>query len=124
MVEIPKPDGGVRMLGIPTVIDRVIQQAISQVLIKIYDHKFSNNSYGLRPGKGAHDALMQAEEYVQSGCNYVVDIDLSKFFDIINKDKLMYLLKGEIKDRFVLKLINRYLHSGMMKGEQLIKTVL
>ncbi|MFV0342071.1 MAG: reverse transcriptase domain-containing protein [Anaerocolumna sp.] len=122
MVEIPKSDGGVRMLGIPTVIDRVIQQAISQVLTKIYDHEFSDNSYGFRPGKGAHDALMQAEKYVQSGCNYVVDIDLSKFFDTISKDKLMYLLKGKIKDSQVLRLINRYLHSGMLVGEQLIKS--
>lgn len=122
IVEIPKPDGGTRMLGIPTVIDRVIQQAISQVLTKIYDNQFSKYSYGFRPGIGAHDALMQAEKYVQSGCNYVVDIDLSKFFDTINKNKLMYQLTKEIKDKKVLKLINRYLHSGMMKGEQLVKS--
>lgn len=122
IVEIPKPDGGVRMLGIPTVVDRVIQQAISQILTKIYDHQFSNYSYGFRPQRGAHDALMQAEKYVQSGCNYVVDIDLSKFFDTISKDKMMYQLTKEIKDRFVLKLINRYLHSGMMVGDQLVKS--
>ncbi len=120
IVEIPKPDGGMRMLGIPTVIDRVIQQAISQILTKIFDPKFSDYSYGFRPQRGAHEALMQAEKYVQSGGNYVVDIDLSKFFDTISKDKLMYQLKKEINDRYVLKLINRFLHSGMMVGEQLI----
>ena len=122
MVEIPKPDGGVRMLGIPTVKDRVIQQAIGQILTKIYDPQFSKYSYGFRPGIGAHDALMQAEKYVQSDCKYIVDIDLSKFFDTISKDRLMYLLKGQIQDRIVLKLINRYLHAGMMKGDQLIKS--
>lgn len=122
MVEIPKPDGGVRMLGIPTVYDRVIQQAISQVLTKIYDPQFSKYSYGFRPGIGAHDALLQAEEYVQSDCKYIVDIDLSKFFDTINRDKLIFLLRKQIKDKLLLKLINRYLNSGMMKGDYLIKT--
>lgn len=123
MVEIPKPDGGVRMLGIPTVKDRVIQQAINQVLTKIYDKEFSKYSYGFRPGIGAHDALIQAEKYVQSTTNYVVDIDLSKFFDTINRDKLMVLLKRNIKDKELLRLINKYLNSGMIKGEQLMKSL-
>lgn len=122
MVEIPKPDGGVRMLGIPTVIDRVIQQAISQVLTKIYDYQFSEYSYGFRPNRGAHDALVQAEKYVADGSIYIVDIDLSKFFDTINRDKLMNLLKKEIKDISVLRLINKYLFSGMMKGNQFTTT--
>lgn len=122
MVEIPKPDGGVRRLGIPTVKDRVIQQAINQVLTKIYDNQFSECSFGFRPGIGAHDALIQAEKYVQSSTNYVVDIDLSKFFDTINRDKLMVLLKRTIKDKDLLRLINKYLNTGMLSGEQLVKT--
>ncbi len=122
MVEIPKPDGGVRMLGIPTVIDRVIQQAISQILTKIYDSQFSEYSYGFRPNRGAHDALVQAERYVGDESIYVVDIDLSKFFDTINKDKMMSLLQKEIKDKSVLRLINKYLQAGILKGSQLIKS--
>lgn len=100
----------------------VSQQAISQVLTKIYDPQFSKYSYGFRPRIGAHDALLQAEEYVQSNCKYIVDIDLSKFFDTINRDKLIFLLRKQIKDKLLLKLINRYLNSGMMKGDHLIKT--
>ncbi len=122
MVEIPKPDGGIRMLGIPTVIDRVIQQAISQILTKIYDSQFSEYSYGFRPNRGAHDALVQAEKYVGDKSIYVVDIDLSKFFDTINKDKMMSLLQKEIKDISVLRLINKYLQAGILKGNQLIKS--
>src|SRR4030042_3838779 len=91
-VEIPKPDGGVRLLGVPTVVDRMIQQAIAQVLVPIFEKEFSDHSYGFRPGKSAHDAIKQAQVYVTEGYTVVVDIDLEKFFDRINHDKLMYLL--------------------------------
>lgn len=116
VVEIPKDDGGVRMLGIPTVYDRVVQQAINQILTKIFDPQFSNYSYGFRQNISAHDALIQAEKYVREGREYIVDIDLSKYFDTINKDKLMALLKLQIKDRNVLLLISKFLKSGMSKS--------
>lgn len=116
IVEIPKDNGSKRMLGIPTVKDRFVQQAISQVLTKIFDPKFSNNSYGFRPRIGAHDALIQAEKYVQKGKEYIVDIDLEKYFDTVNRDKLMYLLSCKISDSRVLRLVSKFLKAGMLQG--------
>lgn len=113
-VEIPKPDGGVRLLGIPTVTDRMIQQAIAQQLSPIFEPKFSNNSYGFRPRRNAHQAIRKAQEYMNKGYTWVVDIDLAKYFDTVNHDKLMYLIAKEVKDKRVLKLIRAYLKSGVM----------
>jgi RNA-directed DNA polymerase len=113
-VEIPKPDGGVRLLGIPTVVDRWIQQAIAQELTKIFDPDFSENSYGFRPGKSAHQAVIAARGHIEQGYRWVVDIDLEKFFDKVNHEKLMSLVARKVKDRRVLKLIRRYLESGIM----------
>jgi RNA-directed DNA polymerase len=108
-VEIPKPDGGTRQLGIPTVVDRFIQQAILQVLTPHYDPTFSPHCYGYRAGKSAHQALAAAREHVTSGCGWVVDLDLEKFFDRINHDLLMGRLAKRIGDRRLLRLIRRYL---------------
>jgi len=113
-VEIPKPDGGKRLLGIPTVVDRVIQQAIAQVLTPIYEKKFSANSYGFRPGKDAKQAIEKCREYIEAGYNWVVDIDLAKYFDTVNHDKLMRLLSETIEDNRVLSLIHKYLRAGIM----------
>lgn len=113
-VEIPKPNGGKRKLGIPTVTDRLIQQAIAQELSKIYDKEFSSYSYGFRPGKSAHQAVKQAEVYVNEGSIYVVEIDLEKFFDKVNHDRLMQHLSRRIEDKRLLKLIRRYLSNGIM----------
>lgn len=113
-VEIPKPDGGKRKLGIPTVTDRIIQQAIAQVLSPIYERKFSDHSYGFRPNRSAHQALKKGSEYVESGRNIVVDIDLKTFFDVVNHDRLMYRLSETIRDKRLLGLIRKYLQSGIM----------
>lgn len=113
-VEIPKPDGGVRLLGIPTVLDRFIQQAISQVLGRIWEPFFSEYSYGFRPGRTAHQAVMQGKAYMVEGYTYVVDMDLSKFFDRVNHDRLMSRLADRIRDKRVLKLIRGYLRCGVM----------
>lgn len=113
-VEIPKPDGGVRQLGIPTVLDRFLQQAIAQVLTPLFEPIFSNHSYGFRPGRNAHQAIKQAQEYVQAGYEWVVDIDLEKFFDRVNHDMLMARVARVVKDKRVLKLIRAYLNSGVM----------
>ena len=113
-VEIPKPDGGVRLLGIPTVTDRLIQQAIAQVLSKVYDPTFSENSYGFRPNRNAHDAVRKAKEYIGEGYRWVVDMDLEKFFDKVNHDRLMGTLAKRIQDKPLLKLIRKYLQSGVM----------
>lgn len=113
-VEMPKPDGGIRLLGIPTVLDRLIQQAIAQVLTDIFDPHFSENSFGFRPGRSAHDAVKQAKEYMNQGYKYVVDMDLEKFFDKVNHDILMHRISKRIKDKRVLKLIRLYLQSGIM----------
>lgn len=115
-VDIPKPEGGVRQLGIPTVVDRLIQQAIYQILEPLYDPSFSNASYGFRPGRSAHQALKAAREHVASGKNWVVDIDLEKFFDRVNHDVLMSRLARRIGDKRMLKLIRRYLEAGAMSG--------
>jgi RNA-directed DNA polymerase len=114
--EIPKPTGGIRLLGIPTVVDRLIQQAIAQVLQGIWDSTFSDNSFGFRPGRSAHDALKRAKTYVEEGYRYIVDIDLEKFFDQVNHDKLMSRLATRVCDKRVLKLIRRYLTAGVMIG--------
>ncbi len=113
-VEIPKPDGGVRLLGIPTVVDRFIQQAITQELTKIFDPCFSNYSYGFRPNRNGQQAVRQAKEYIREGKRWVVDMDLEAFFDKVNHDKLMGLLSKTIKDSALLRVIKRYLKSGIL----------
>lgn len=113
-VEIPKPDGGKRLLGIPTVVDRVIQQAIAQVLSPIFEAQFSVNSYGFRPGRDAKQAVQKCKEYIEAGYTWTVDIDLAKYFDTVNHDKLMRLLSDSIEDGRVLSLIRKYLQSGVM----------
>jgi RNA-directed DNA polymerase len=113
-VEIPKPNGGTRMLGIPTVKDRLIQQAIHQELSRYYEPIFSESSYGFRPGRSAHRAITQASKYIQEGKEWVVDIDLEKFFDKINHDRLMQRLSKGIGDKRLLRLIKAYLKAGMM----------
>ncbi|KAA1172558.1 group II intron reverse transcriptase/maturase [Photorhabdus heterorhabditis] len=117
-MDIPKPDGGVRTLGIPTVMDRLIQQAIAQQLSAIVDKDFSESSYGFRPGRNAWQAVQQAQRYMQSGKRWVVDVDLEKFFDRVDHRLLMSRLAGTIKDRRVLKLIRRYLKSDMATGAE------
>jgi RNA-directed DNA polymerase len=115
-VEIPKPDGkGVRKLGIPTVVDRLIQQALHQVMSPIYDPGFSESSHGFRPGRSAHDAVKQAREYVREGRRWVVDLDLEKFFDRVNHDILMARVARKVTDKRVLLLIRRYLQAGVME---------
>ena len=113
-VTIPKPGGGERELGIPTVLDRFIQQALLQVLQPLFDPTFSDASYGFRPGRSAHDAVRRAQAYVQEGRSFVVDIDLEKFFDRVNHDMLMGRLAKRIADRRVLRLIRRYLDAGVL----------
>ena len=113
-VEIPKSNGGTRMLGIPTVVDRMIQQAIAQVLTVVYEPTFSNSSYGFRPGRSQHQAIKQSLEYINQGYKWVVDIDLEKFFDKVNHDILIDRLSRRIEDKRVLDLIRKYLKSGIM----------
>lgn len=116
-VEIPKPGGkGMRMLGIPTVVDRLIQQALHQVLSPIWEGSFSPNSYGFRPGRNAHQAVQAARGYVAKGKRWVVDLDLEKFFDRVNHDILMNRVARKVKDKRILSLIGRYLRSGIMEG--------
>lgn len=116
-VEIPKPDGkGMRMLGIPTVVDRLIQQTLHQVLSPLFEPDFSESSYGFRPQRSAHQAVLKARQYVREGRRWVVDLDLEKFFDRVNHDVLMSRLARRIKDKRVLRLIRRYLQAGMMSN--------
>jgi RNA-directed DNA polymerase len=115
-VEIPKPDGGVRKLGIPTVLDRFIQQAVMQVLQCKWDGTFSDHSYGFRPGRSAHQAVAQAQQYVAEGYRWVVDLDLEKFFDRVNHDKLMARIATRVGDQRMLKLIRTFLKAGVMEG--------
>jgi RNA-directed DNA polymerase len=114
VVTIPKPNGGTRMLGIPTVLDRFIQQAILQVLGPIFDAGFSESSYGFRPGRSAHQAIEQARKYMADGRRWVVDLDLERFFDRVNHDILMSRVARKVKDKRLLKLIRRYLEAGLM----------
>jgi RNA-directed DNA polymerase len=115
-VEIPKPDGGKRKLGIPTVMDRVIQQALHQVLSPIFEPEFSENSYGFRSGRNAQQAVLKAQEYQKTGKRWVVDMDLAKFFDEVNHDRLMTLIRKRVKDKNILVLIRRYLRTGVMEN--------
>ena len=121
-VEIPKPDGGVRKLGIPTVIDRTIQQAIAQQLIPIYEPLFIETSYGYRPNKSAKDAIQKVKEYAEQGYTFAVTLDLSKYFDTLNHEKLINLLRKEVKDERVIQLIKRYLKSGVMENGVVMET--
>jgi len=116
-VEIPKPNGkGKRMLGIPTVLDRLIQQALLQVLTPIFDPTFSEDSYGFRPGRSAHDAVRRAREHMAAGYRWVVDLDIEQFFDRVNHDVLMAREARRVRDKRVLRLIRRYLQAGVMEG--------
>jgi RNA-directed DNA polymerase len=115
-VEIPKPDGGVRKLGIPTVLDRFIQQAVMQVLQGRWDRTFSDHSYGFRPGRSAHQAVEQAQQYIAEGYRWCVDLDLEKFFDRVSHDKLMARIETSVGDRRMLKLIRSFLKAGVMEG--------
>jgi RNA-directed DNA polymerase len=113
-VEIPKAGGGTRELGIPTVVDRLIQQAITQVLSPIFEETFSEHSYGFRPGRSTHDAVESARGYIEEGYTWVVDIDIERFFDRVNHDRLMARMKTTIEDKRVLRLVNEYLRAGVM----------
>jgi RNA-directed DNA polymerase len=115
-VEIAKPDGGVRKLGIPTVLDRFVQQAVMQVLQRRWDRTFSDSSFGFRPGRSAHQAVAQAQTYIAEGHGWVVDLDLEKFFDRVNHDKLMGQIAKRIEDRRLLKLIRAFLTAGVMEN--------
>jgi RNA-directed DNA polymerase len=121
-VEIPKAGGGMRQLGIPTVQDRLIQQAMNQVLSPLFEATFSEQSYGFRPGRSAHDAVRVAKSYVESGKQWVVDIDLERFFDTVNHDRLMARVKEVVKDKRVLRLINAYLQAGVMVNGVVMET--
>ena len=121
-VEIPKDDGKKRKLGIPTVVDRVVQQSITQVLSPIFEKTFSDNSFGFRPKRSCHDALKRCQEYVNAGYKWAVDIDLASYFDTVNHDKLIGLIYKEVKDIRVISLIRKYLQAGVMEKGVVIKT--
>ena len=121
-VEIPKPDGGIRKLGIPTVIDRIIQQAMTQQLIPIYEPKFSDGSFGYRPGRSAKEAVQRIKEYAEQGYTRVVVLDLSKYFDTLNHELLVNILRRDIKDERVIQMIKRYLRSGVMENGVVVET--
>ena len=113
-VEIPKPDGGKRQLGIPTVIDRMVQQALVQILQPVFEQTFSDSSYGFRPGRSAHQAIERAKGYYEGGYTYVVDLDLEKYFDTVNHDLLIKMVRETVKDEAVIGLIKKFLKSGIM----------
>lgn len=119
--EIPKPNGGVRNLGIPSVFDRVLQQAVAQVLVPIYEPTFSESSYGFRPGRSAQDAILQAKTYFEEGYGTVVDLDLEKFFDTLNQDILMNILRERIADKSLLRLIKSFLRSGVVMPDGIVR---
>lgn len=121
-VEIAKPGGGVRPLGIPTVQDRLIQQALHQGLSPLFEATFSEQSYGFRPGRSAHDAVRVAQSYIESGKSWVVDIDLERFFDTVNHDRLMARMKEVVKDKRILRLVNAYLQAGVMVNGVVMET--
>jgi RNA-directed DNA polymerase len=121
-VEIPKPTGGTRPLGIPTVLDRLIQQSIAQILTPIFDPEFSSSSFGFRPSRSAHDAVRQLREYLRQGYRIAVDIDLAKFFDTVNHDLLMHCVGRRVRDKRVLSLIGKYLRAGVEVNGRLEKT--
>ena len=121
-VEIPKDNGGTRKLGIPTVIDRIIQQAIAQVLTPIYEPKFSEGSYGYRPNRSAKDAMLKVKEYADEGYKFAVCLDLSKYFDTLCHELLMNMLREDVKDKRLIELIKKYLKSGVMENGIVMKT--
>ena len=121
-VEIPKPDGGVRKLGIPTVVDRIIQQAITQQLMPIFEPLFSDGSYGYRPGRSAKDAIRKIKEYAEDGYTRAVVLDLSKYFDTLNHEQLINILRRNVKDERVIQMIKRYLKSGVMENGVVMET--
>ncbi len=121
-VEIPKTDGGIRKLGIPTVKDRIFQQAITQQLMPIYEMLFSDNSYGYRPGRSAKDAILKKKEYAEQGYTHAVALDLSKYFDTLNHEKLLNILRRNVKDERVIQWIKRYLKSGVMENGVVMET--
>lgn len=124
-VSIPKPGGrGERLLGIPTTLDRLITQAIQQVLTPIFDPTFSESSYGFRPGRSAHGALRQVQRYIDEGYRIAVDLDLEKFFDRVNHDVLMSRVAGKVRDKTLLALIGRYLRAGVLVGDNIQATAL
>ena len=115
-VEIPKPDGGVRKLGVPTVLDRMIQQAVMQVLQGSWDNTFSESSYGFRPGRSAHQAVARAQQHIAAGYRWVVDLDLEKFFDRVNHDRLMGQIARRVHDKRLLRLIRSWLKAGVLEN--------
>lgn len=121
-VEIPKEGGKKRQLGIPTVVDRVVQQAIAQILSRIYEPLFSNNSYGFRPKRSAHDALKQCQDYITKGYKYTVDMDLEKYFDTVSHSKLIEVLSKTLKDGRVISLIHRYMNAGVIEKGNFVET--
>lgn len=121
-MEIPKPDGGIRKLGIPTVVDRIIQQAMAQQLMPIYEPQFCDNSFGYRPGRGAKDAIQRIKEYAEQGYTKAVVLDLSKYFDTLNHTTLLNLLRKQVKDERVIQMVKRYLKSGVMENGVVTET--
>ncbi|WP_205842174.1 reverse transcriptase domain-containing protein [Natranaerobius trueperi] len=115
-VEIPKPDGGVRLLGVPTVVDRMVQQALVQILQPIFEPTFSDNSFGFRPNRNAQQAIKRSKDYYAQGYKYAVDIDLAKYFDTVNHDLLIGMVREQVKDETIIRLIRKFLKSGAMSN--------